>query len=554
MSFDLEQKQTTALQEMLQLRKPQTSAFGGRGGSFGGHPVGGGAPWKVLIFDEAAKDILAPLMTGTVGAVVSVVERHVGFICLSPCEFSLNLPGLFSRMHGTSGDEAVQAAIDAAAEGLLSVLATLGVVPLINCSSSASSPARSVALRLQEMVEALPAKAFSQMFGSATAAVTKPLLILLDREFDLLTMLQHTWLYGALIHDLLKLRLNRVTVTTASAEGKGSTPKTFDLEKRDLFWKEHAFSPFPVAAAAVSQMLTDYNTELAKMGRSKPDAFSQPGGADFSSDILKAVDVLPDLADKKRSLDAHTTIATALVSTIKERGLDRYFELEQGLPQDREAAVTSAVRQCLAPEAPGTLEDKLRLLACLYVSRPSFPKPQFEALISELQKQGADVASLQFLSKFSAIRSMNWELQSVTPSGTSSASAALEGLGTKFLDKGRGLLQGVKNLLVRKASPIAQLLEGLLEGQEAPGRQTMSLKRGQRSSGPGSTAVSPGGHSVRGSPVRQAIVFVVGGASYVEAAAIRELAARTQKQLIFGSTEFVSPNEFLEELTQLGHE
>lgn len=65
MAFDLEQRQTAALQEMLQLRKPQTSAFGGRGGgaSFGGPQTGSSSPWKILIFDQTAKDILAPLMT-----------------------------------------------------------------------------------------------------------------------------------------------------------------------------------------------------------------------------------------------------------------------------------------------------------------------------------------------------------------------------------------------------------------------------------------------------------------------------------------------------------
>ncbi|CDJ60380.1 sec1 family domain-containing protein, putative, partial [Eimeria maxima] len=148
-----------------------------------------------------------------------------------------------------------------------------------------------------ELIESLPPKAFSDMFGSAATSLSRPLLILIDRDFDLLTMLQHTWLYGALIHDLLELR-------------------------RDVFWRDHAFSPFPVAAAAVSQMLTEYNAELAKVGGRPQDAFSQPEG-DISSDILKAVDVLPDLADKKRSLDAHTTIATSLVSSIKDRELDR---------------------------------------------------------------------------------------------------------------------------------------------------------------------------------------------------------------------------------------
>ncbi|KAL8430854.1 hypothetical protein ACSSS7_005667 [Eimeria intestinalis] len=658
MAFDLEQRQTAALQEMLQLKRPQASAFGGPSSATA-------APWKILVFDEAAKDVLAPLMTGSmfeawglcphatgrmqgplpsavavsvrvstkvgvlrrfgvtlplslsaartpileapavylvasseenvkaivrdmekrlyafyhinflagtdmkllkllaegaakagvVGSVLSVFDRHVSFVCLSPFEFSLNIPRVFTLTHGAFGDAEVHAAINKSAEGLLSVIATLGVIPVISCPSSSASPARSVALQLQELLESLSPKAFSQMFGTAaTNAVYRPLLILLDREFDLLTMLQHTWLYGALMHDLLKLRLNRVTVPSSASDRSAGASKTFDLEKRDLFWRDHAFSPFPVAAAAVSQMLSDYNAELAKVGHGKPDAFG-PSGGDFSSDILKAVDALPDLADKKRSLDAHTTIATALVDAIKQRELDKFFEVEQSFSQDREAAVTSATRQALAAGALGTQEDKLRLLACLYLSRPTYPKPVFESLVSELKQQGLDVGALGFLSKFSAFRSMDFEMQHAATASSSTPTTAFEGISSKFLDKGRGLLKGVKNLLVRKSSPIAQLVETFLGGQEAAGYQLLHLRRSQQSSsGASSTTVSPGGPQGRGAPVRQCIVFVLGGASYVEAAALRELAAKTQKQIIFGSTDFVTPTDFLNELTELGHD
>ncbi|KAL8272824.1 hypothetical protein Esti_003263 [Eimeria stiedai] len=601
MAFDLEQRQTAALQEMLQLKRPQASAFGGPSSVTA-------APWKILVFDEAAKDVLAPLMTvgvlrrfgvtlplslsaartpileapavyllasteenvkaivhdmekrlyafyhinflsgtdmkllkllaegaakaGAVGSVLSVFDRHVSFVCLSPFEFSLNIPRVFTLTHGAFGDAEVHAAINKSAEGLLSVIATLGVIPVISCPSSSASPARSVGLQLQEMLEALPPKAFSQMFGTAAAnTVYRPLLILLDREFDLLTMLQHTWLYGALMHDLLKLRLNRVTVPSSASDHSGAASKTFDLEKRDLFWRDHAFSPFPVAAAAVSRMLSDYNAELAKVGHGKPDAFAPSGTCDFASDILKAVDALPDLADKKRSLDAHTTIATALVDAIKERELDRFFEVEQGLSQDREAAVTAAARQALAADALGTREDKLRLLACLYLSRPTYPKAIYESLVSELKQQGLDVGALDFLSKFSAFRSMDFEMQHAAAAPSSTPTTAFEGISSKFLDKGRGLLKGVKNLLVRKSSPIAQLVETFLGGQEAAGYQLLHLRRSQQSSsGASSTTVSPGGPQGRGASVRQCIVFVLGGASYVEAAALRELAAKTQKQ------------------------
>lgn len=40
---------------------------------------------------------------------------------------------------------------------------------------------------------------------------------------------------------------------------------------------------------------------------------------------------LPELLQKKRYLDMHTTIATSLLDHIKSRKLDVYFELEEKL-------------------------------------------------------------------------------------------------------------------------------------------------------------------------------------------------------------------------------
>ena len=39
-----------------------------------------------------------------------------------------------------------------------------------------------------------------------------PVLILLDRTMDMATALHHPWTYQALVHDVLDLRLNRVTL------------------------------------------------------------------------------------------------------------------------------------------------------------------------------------------------------------------------------------------------------------------------------------------------------------------------------------------------------
>lgn len=38
------------------------------------------------------------------------------------------------------------------------------------------------------------------------------MLLILDRNIDLVPMISHGWTYQSLVHDCLKMRLNRVTV------------------------------------------------------------------------------------------------------------------------------------------------------------------------------------------------------------------------------------------------------------------------------------------------------------------------------------------------------
>ena len=38
-------------------------------------------------------------------------------------------------------------------------------------------------------------------------------LIILDRDLDLVSMLTHSWTYSTLFHDLLEMKLNRVNLT-----------------------------------------------------------------------------------------------------------------------------------------------------------------------------------------------------------------------------------------------------------------------------------------------------------------------------------------------------
>ncbi|CBZ51526.1 hypothetical protein NCLIV_013190 [Neospora caninum Liverpool] len=143
--------------------------------------------------DRLSEDLMQLLARGAVEAgmetqVVSVVDRYVDYVCLSPFEFSLNKPGIYSILNGRSSDaqasgekteKAIEEAVAVAVNGLFCVIATFGVVPLIRCPASPSSPARNVAMKLQERVATLPHHVQTQIFGHASSSLHRPLLILL---------------------------------------------------------------------------------------------------------------------------------------------------------------------------------------------------------------------------------------------------------------------------------------------------------------------------------------------------------------------------------------
>ena len=73
------------------------------------------------------------------------------------------------------------------------------------------------------------------------------MLILLDRNVDLSVMFHHTWTYQALVHDLLDMKLNTITIPVTEKE-KMET-KTYDLDATsDSFWASNAGNPVPKVA------------------------------------------------------------------------------------------------------------------------------------------------------------------------------------------------------------------------------------------------------------------------------------------------------------------
>ena len=83
-------------------------------------------------------------------------------------------------------------------------------------------------------------------------------------------MLSHSWTYQALVHDVLDMKLNRVTVAVRpshligmwltspqSPENGRLQKKSYDIDSKDFFWAKNAGNPFP-------QVAEDIDAELGR--------------------------------------------------------------------------------------------------------------------------------------------------------------------------------------------------------------------------------------------------------------------------------------------------
>lgn len=116
------------------------------------------------------------------------------------------------------------------------------------------------------------------------------------------------------------------------------------------------------------------------------------------------------------------------------------------------------------------------------------------------------------------------------------------------------LISGVKNFLpANKLLPVTRLTEALMDSSAA---SNQSLQETDDYIFLDPRAPRHGTGTTTGRPKRmvfaEGIVFIVGGAGYVEYGNLEEWAAKTGKRVTYGGTEIVDPGGFLRILEALG--
>ncbi|KAL8895990.1 MAG: hypothetical protein Q9192_003332 [Flavoplaca navasiana] len=554
---------------------------------------------------------------GTAESISQVYDQYLNFVVAEPDLFSLSLgkETYWALNSANAKDEEIDTLVERIVSGLFSVVVTMGVIPIIRCPRGGA--AEMIAAKLDRKLRDHILNSKDNLFSnqgqrSSTTGGTpssRPVLVIVDRNVDLIPMLSHSWTYQSLVHDVLEMHLNRITVETPIDEenpAKGRTKRAYDLTSKDFFWSRNAGVPFPQVAEDIDTELTKYkddaNEITQKAGASSLEDLQTDNPNTSAQHLKAAITLLPELRERKAVLDMHMNIATALLKGIKDRQLDNFFQIEENITKQTKTMMLELLNDSSKGNQP---MDKLRLFIIWFLStEQEVSRAEMERFEEALTKAGADTTALVYVKKVREVTRMTMMTSAPTQpaqqstggelfKGFSSISNRLTGqlpgaLGTNF----ENLISGVKNFLpVNKDITITKIVESLMDPtsasssaiaktedylyfdpRSANARGTTpapSQARHQQASGiPGALgSLGPGTQASFGQRRQgfsEAIVFTVGGGSMDEYGNLQDWAKRTsaasgatapKRRVVYGSTEIVNAEDFvIGELARLGQE
>lgn len=433
---------------------------------------------------------------------------------------------------------------------------------------------------------------------------SRPVLVIVDRNVDLIPMLSHSWTYQSLVHDVLKMRLNRITMETlvnGDDPSKGKVKRSYDLNSNDFFWSRNAGVPFPQVAEDIDTELTKYKDDASeitkKTGVNSIEDLNDSGSS--AQHLKAAITLLPELRERKAVLDMHMNIATTLLQGIKDRQLDNFFQTEENITKQTKAQILDLLND---PEKGKEPLDKLRLFIIWFLStEQEVSRAEMDRFEEALTRANADITALGYVKRVRDETRMTMMTSapsqpSTQPSTDMNLFKGFSSISNKLTDRLGGglgvnldsLVSGVKNFLpANKDITITKIVESLMDPTSASSsaiaktedylyfdprsrdaRGTMpGAQASRQQSAPGTFGGPAAGTSATFGQRRQgfseAIVFTVGGGSMDEYGNLQDWAKRTsaaqgqggvRRRVVYGSTEVVNAEEFVGVAARLGKE
>ena len=429
-----------------------------------------------------------------------VQEYYADFMVINDDLFQLGSENSISLSSPLSRTLESSKTFDRNVKGVLSVLLAMKRRPSQIRYQASSDLARRVSNEILTHVEHDDVFDFRRQEG--------PLLLVLDRRDDPITPLLTQWTYQAMVHELLGLNNNRVSL-------KGVPGINKELEEvvlsstQDEFFARQKFSNFGDLGTAVKEMLDDYQRS-AKMNEN----------INSIEDMQNFMERYPAFRSRSINVSKHVALISELSRLNDKYCLFDISRLEQEIAcsNDHSNHKKELIEKIANPKIQPT--DKLRLTLLYLIKYESYDEAR--ELKTKLLEKGLSTTQVGLIDAL-----LDYAGENRRAPGLFSSGSIVKALGKALSTS----LNGVENVFTQHEPLLSNILDAISKGK---------LKDSQF------PLISNSSSSGR---LNEVVVFIVGGVTYEEATKVAEFnKANPSMKVVLGGSCVHNSNSFLKEL------
>ncbi|CAI5734270.1 unnamed protein product [Hyaloperonospora brassicae] len=408
-------------------------------------------------------------------------------------------------------------------EGLLSLLLSMKKRPAIRYakgSDVAEKLAREVSARMQLEQDGL--------FDFRRPDVV-PLVYVLDRKDDPVTPLLTQWCYQAMVHELLGLHENRVSLRDAPNVRKDMTELVLSTSSDDFF-AQHVHANFGDLGMAVKQLVDTYQAQT-----------QTHENIQSIDDMQRFLENYPAFRAQSVTVSKHVALISELSRRVQVDKLMDVSQLEQELAcgDDHNAHFREVVAKLKDAQVKPMNKLRLAILYALrYETHSSVQLKTVKELIATAFDGGLSSDRVALIDAF-----LQFGGQKARQGDLYGDRAGLK----KFMRAVTQGVQGVPNVYAQHVPPLAKKLELILKGQLLD--QEFGVVNG--SAGAATSTDFSASNGVK--RVRDVIVYVCGGVTFEEAMKVAELNQKAAtsgsgQRILLGGSCIHNSSSFLHEV------
>lgn len=452
-----------------------------------------------------------------------IQDLHINYHLSENTLFTLSMNNSYKLFNDPTIPEQIgMKNISMIVDSLMSICVTLKEIPIIRARAGTTESV--VAQMLTDKLHLLNKKS-STFFQRGVS--TRPLLILTNRNFDISTGLMHGWNYQALIKEVHEYKNNRIKIEE----------KWEDIGVQSDFWNNSKFKIMPDVSDLISLKVKELKHEKDQfqvIASSLGLSFDENAEIQINENdqkllkeggLTKYGDKMTSIRELNKEINLHSTIASNIIEQIKSREIDLLYSYEENFISNNEIDINQFIEFI----SRLTNENDIIRLFYIYLLNTT----DYSSILSILEEKHIELKSLNYIKKIK----QNQEY--IQDSQRSKKDKSFGSTLSNFIGR------AVQNLITNdKILPITNLIDTLTECKRNSLEQQFDYYDPKIS-------ISNITNNRREIKFNDSILFIIGGGNYYEYCNIQQYATKSNKRILYGSTDFINGNDLLDQINQL---